>query len=117
LKERSGPVAAKHGDSHKRHMTRLSRLAMRGARPGAVYGDAVERDGVTVIPVARTVWGFGGGTGPGDDGAGGGGGGMTVPVGYIRIAGGRANFRPIVSPGPMLVTAALIGLAVARRRR
>lgn len=110
-------MAAKHSDSHKRHMTRLSRLAMRGARPGAVYGEAIERDGVTVIPVARTMWGFGGGSGPGDDGQGGGGGGMTIPVGYIRIADGRASFRPIVSPGPLLVAAAMVGLAVARRRR
>lgn len=32
-----------------------------------VYGDPVERDGRTVIPVARVGWGFGGGGGSGTE--------------------------------------------------
>jgi uncharacterized spore protein YtfJ len=31
----------------------------------AVFGDPIERDGITVIPVARVRWGFGGGAGSG----------------------------------------------------
>jgi uncharacterized spore protein YtfJ len=53
----------------------------------AVFGEPVERGAITVIPVARATWGFGGGSG-GDasqQGAGGGGGGWVVPVGYIEV--------------------------------
>jgi len=54
------------------------------ARAATVFGEPVERDGVTVIPVAKARWGFGGGAGQRqddgaggrqEDGAGGGGGG------------------------------------------
>ncbi len=76
-----------------------------------VFGQPVEREGVTVIPVARAMWGFGAGTGldnPSKDkqstptgigmsfGDGGGGGVMIEPVGYIELANGQARFRPIV---------------------
>lgn len=76
-----------------------------------VFGQPVEREGVTVIPVARAMWGFGAGTGldnPSKDkrstpdgigvsfGDGGGGGVMIGPVGYIELTNGRARFRPIV---------------------
>jgi hypothetical protein len=45
------------------------------ARAATIFGDPVERDGVTVIPVARARWGFGGGMGrrKEENGAGGGG--------------------------------------------
>lgn len=33
------------------------------ARAATIFGDPVERDGVTDIPVARARWGFGGGVG------------------------------------------------------
>ena len=42
----------------------LERMAEHlGARAGvkSAYGEPVERDGVTVIPVAKVAWGFGGG--------------------------------------------------------
>jgi uncharacterized spore protein YtfJ len=62
----------------------------------------VSQDGLTVVPVARARWGFGGGHGfrPGAQGArregGGGGGGMRVdPVGIVVIRGHDAEFRPI----------------------
>jgi uncharacterized spore protein YtfJ len=90
----------------------------------AVFGDPIERDGLTIIPVARVRWGFGGGSGtgpvavgPGLDGEGptaaeasdlsqigsgsGGGGGVTAdPVGYLEIGPDGATFKPIVSPMP-----------------
>lgn len=74
------------------------------ARAATVFGEPVERDGVTVIPVAKARWGFGGGAGQrrdqGDggtleDGAGGGGGVQVTPVGFIEIKNNEANFRPI----------------------
>ncbi|HEX7330748.1 MAG TPA: spore germination protein GerW family protein [Pyrinomonadaceae bacterium] len=74
------------------------------ARAATVFGDPVERDGITVIPVAKARWGFGGGAGQRrqegsggthEDGAGGGGGVQVTPVGFIEIKHNEANFRPI----------------------
>lgn len=79
----------------------------------AVYADPVERDGVTVIPVAKVRWGFGGGGGEGQEGGGsGGGGGITAtPIGYIEIRNGVAEFRPIRDTVAELV--AILPLVVA----
>ena len=74
------------------------------ARAATVFGEPVERDGITVIPVAKARWGFGGGAGQRkeeggrgkqEDGAGGGGGVQVSPVGFIEIKNNEANFRPI----------------------
>ena len=87
----------------------LERLAERvgmNAQASAVFGEPVRHGDVTVIPVARVGWGFGGGAGrggrPGDpeggSGEGGGGGGSARPVGYIEITGTGTGFRPIPDP-------------------
>lgn len=65
-----------------------------------VYGDPVELNGVTLIPVALVQYGFGAGEGPADSeysGSGGGGGGFSVPIGaYVRdIHGLRFEPNPI----------------------
>ncbi len=79
-----------------------------------VYGAPVERDGVTVIPVARVRWGFGGGAGSGSSqagpgsGQGGGGGVSAAPVGYIEIANGGTQFKRIHDPIHLLVLVPLI---------
>ncbi|HEX6030202.1 MAG TPA: spore germination protein GerW family protein [Tepidiformaceae bacterium] len=75
------------------------------ARAEVVFGDPVTQDGVTVIPVAKVRWAFGGGAGAGGDekkdgedygeGGGGGGGVSASPVGFIEIVDGRAEYRPI----------------------
>lgn len=108
----------------------LERLGERvGLRASAatVFGEPVERDGVTVVPVARAMYGFGGGSGQdaaGDKAGGGGGGGAMVrPAGFIEIAGGRAVYRPLRDPVRDIVVpaAAAWGIALAvralRRRR
>jgi uncharacterized spore protein YtfJ len=82
----------------------IERLAERiGARAGVegVFGSPIERDGRTVIPVAQTAWGVGGGTGPETDeetGSGAGGGTMSRPVGYLDITEERAVFVPLTRP-------------------
>jgi len=60
-----------------------------------IYGEPVERDGVTVIPVAKVGYGFGGGSGKKEkeEGMGGGGGLGLMPVGYIEIKNGETRFR------------------------
>lgn len=83
-----------------------------------VHGTPIERDGRTVVPIARVEYGLGGGDGGGggggggdndaggggggtddnDDGAGGGlGGGLSVrPAGAIEVADGGTRFvKPI----------------------
>jgi uncharacterized spore protein YtfJ len=81
------------------------------ATAGAVFGQPVEREGVTVIPVARAIWGFGGGSGgePTQQGSGGGGGGLVTPVGCIEVRESGAEFKPIRDPR---LLAAGVGLAV-----
>lgn len=85
------------------------------ASASAVYGEPVDNDGVTVIPVARVRWGFGGGGGADQDEdggnsdfGGGGGGGVTAhPVGFIEVRDGEAEFRPIKDPvAPMMLVLA-----------
>jgi sporulation protein YtfJ len=101
-----------------------------GARAGvhAVFGEAIERGDVTVVPVARVRWGFGGGAGNAGEGAGGtgsgsgGGGGVAAdPIGYLEIGPSGAAFRPIVQPYPSPlfllasgITAAIVLRALAR---
>jgi uncharacterized spore protein YtfJ len=95
------------------------------ARAATVFGEAVERDGMTVIPVAKARWGLGGGSGKHGiaghrEGMGGGGGVVVQPVGFIEMSNGESRFRPIITPGAWLGFAAvgsLLVLALARLRR
>jgi uncharacterized spore protein YtfJ len=58
-----------------------------------VYGEPIERDGCTVIPVARVRGGGGGGDTPGE-GGGGGFGAAADPCGVYVIAGGEVRWQP-----------------------
>jgi uncharacterized spore protein YtfJ len=81
------------------------------AKANIVFADPIERDGVTVIPVAKARWGFGGGSGrtEKENGAGGGGGAVVTPIGFIEIRNGEANFKRIHTISPLLM--AISGLA------
>ncbi|MET8446816.1 spore germination protein GerW family protein [Streptomyces sp. NPDC005209] len=103
------PASVPLGDLTAEHtsVTLLERLADKlGARASAaaVYGEPVTRDGVTVIPVARVGFGFGGGTGreigtaKTAEGGGGGGGLEARPLGFIEIKDGTAVYKPIRDP-------------------
>lgn len=90
-----------------------------------VYGEPVERDGTTIIPVARVQWGFGGGGighGPAERG-GGGGGALATPTGFIELKDGVAEFRQIYDPNAALriagiaAAAFLAGLILAKLTR
>jgi uncharacterized spore protein YtfJ len=99
----------------------LDRMAERiGGRASvkAVFGEPIERGDLTVVPVARVRWGFGGGSGfsEGEDkasGSGGGGGVAADAVGYIEIRSGEATFRPIVAPYPNPAFLLAAGLTAA----
>jgi uncharacterized spore protein YtfJ len=103
----------------------LAKLATQvGARFSAsnVFGAPVERDGVTVIPVAALRFGLGGGGG-GDasakqEGEGGGAVGTASAAGYIEIKDGRSRFVPVIHPARMAALACatvLAGILIARR--
>jgi uncharacterized spore protein YtfJ len=80
----------------------------------ACFGDAVMRDGHTIIPVARTSFGYGVGFGRGSggeadelghrgdggegEGGGGGAGGSATPVALIDITNDDVVIRPIMDP-------------------
>jgi uncharacterized spore protein YtfJ len=107
-------------DPHDPAGALLARLAeLAGARAGAtaVFGAPVERDGVTVIPVATSRVAFGGGHGPAPDGGGegGGGGGLSAsrPLGFIEIRDGRARFRRVTDPATFGVAAVSAAVAAA----
>ncbi len=93
------------------------KLGVQG-RSASVYSEPIEKNGITIVPVAKVRWGFGGGGGAGGakDGKGhgsGGGGGMRVtPVGYIELKDGQSEFKPI-RDASSFVPAILAGGAVS----
>jgi uncharacterized spore protein YtfJ len=109
---------ATEGDVGSRLLDRL--VGQVGGKAGAkaVFGDPVERDGITVIPVARVRWGFGGGGGasPEGSGSGGGGGVGADPIGYIEVTSAGATFRPVPrSIGAAEVVGGAIAAAIVLR--
>lgn len=62
----------------------------------AAYGDPVDVNGSTIIPVAYVSYGFGAGeeSEEGESGSGGGGGGMSVPIGAYVKTGDTVRFDP-----------------------
>lgn len=106
-------------------LERLAEIVQVHANAKQVYGEPVERNGVTVIPVARVQWGFGGGgLGRGPIERGGGGGGVRAyPIGFIEFKGGKADFRPIDDPRSELklalaaVGGILAGVVIAKLAR
>ena len=89
-------VSVKNGDVG--FVERLAGVVGGSVQAQSVYGQPVEREGITVIPVARLRYGFGGGGKETDGQQGGGGGAQVQPVGFISIRGGSAEFRSIPDP-------------------
>jgi uncharacterized spore protein YtfJ len=96
---------------------------LKGARDAItvkkVFGDPVEKDGVTVIPVAYV----GGGGGGGGDAEGNGGGGFGLgakPAGAYVIKDGDVRWEPAINPGRValgwqIVAALALILLLGRR--
>ena len=72
-----------------------------GLRAQTVFGEAVERDGVTVIPAA-TVRGGGGGGGDNQHNGGGGFGLQARPAGAFVIREGEVAWRPAIDVDRLL---------------
>jgi uncharacterized spore protein YtfJ len=80
-----------------------------------VFGDPVEKDGVTVVPAARVQGGAGGGggEGPGGEGSGSGSGfGVNArPLGAFVIKGGDVQWRPAVDVNKVILGGQLVAIA------
>ena len=91
----------------------------------AVFGMPIEKDGVTVVPVARVRYGVGGGGGRGQGrkkrdagdadqvGYGHGGGVQASPVGFIELRDGEATYKRIADPARSVAVALLFPLVAA----
>ena len=72
-----------------------------------VFGQPVERDGVTIVPVAFIAGGGGGGGGSnngGESGEGGGFGGVVRPLGVFEIKDGTSRFIPAINVTAIVIT-------------
>jgi uncharacterized spore protein YtfJ len=84
-----------------------------------VFGDPYEKNGITVIPVAKVQGGAGGGGGEAPEGKGGGSGfGVAArPAGVFVIRGDEVGFRPAIDVNKVIVGAqavAIVALLVFR---
>ncbi|MFD3001887.1 spore germination protein GerW family protein [Pontibacter toksunensis] len=104
----------KQGSPSGSFVERIAEKMSAAANAKRIYGEPVERNGVTVIPVSKAAYGFGGGAGTkaGEEGSGGGGGMVLTPVGYIEIKEGTTKFRPIQDPQTLIKLFAISGVAV-----
>jgi uncharacterized spore protein YtfJ len=111
--------------TEKRPPSFLERIAEKlsvTASSKAVYGEPVEHEGVTIIPVAKVRYGFGGGSGKKStkEGEGGGGGLQASPMGYIEMKDGETQFRPIRDPMafvPVVAAGGFVGWLLLRGLR
>jgi uncharacterized spore protein YtfJ len=98
-------------------LERIGQTVGQRAQVSTIFGEPVEREGVTVIPVGKARFGFGGGGGSGfrdgDEGSGGGGGGGVAvsPVGYIEVRDRGAEFKRISTATDVLALVAAASLA------
>jgi len=106
--------------------------AAEAAQVRRVFGEPIERDGVTIIPTASVRGGAGGGGGRGrspkqdegdNEGAGGGYGFMAHPAGVFVVRGDQVDWRPALDLGKVIlggqlvaVTFLLVLRSILRRR-
>ena len=100
-------------------LERIGETVGQRAHASAVFGEPVRGEGgVTVIPVAKSRFGFGGGGGrEGEEGGGGGGGASVHAIGFIEVRDTGAEFKRISTPmdWAALVAASSIALLTLKR--
>jgi uncharacterized spore protein YtfJ len=80
-----------------------------------VFGDPVERDGVTVIPVASVRGGAGAGAGEstaGEHGSGGGFGLFAAPAGVFVIRDGEVSWQPAVDVNRVILGGQIVAVVL-----
>ncbi len=104
-------------------LERIGQTVGQRAQVSTIFGEPVEREGVTVIPVAKARFGFGGGGGSGahedDEGSGGGGGGGVAvsPIGYIEVRDRSSEFKRISTSFDLLALVAAASVAAVAVKR
>ena len=83
-----------------------------------VFGEPIEREGVTLVPVAVSTGGGGGGSAPEDQGSGAGFGGFVRGIGAYSISNGQVRFVPAVDTTALAALFVVaVGVVVRARRR
>jgi uncharacterized spore protein YtfJ len=91
-----------------------------------VFGEPIEKDGMTIIPVAKIAGGGGGGGGQDDEGAGGSGVGYGLnaqPAGAYVIKNGELSWEPaldlnrVIFGGQLVAIVALIVVGIVLKAR
>ncbi len=108
-----------HSEPPENLVERLAQTLGAAANATHIFAPPIERDGVTVIPVAKARYGFGGGSGTDkkQSGGGGGGGAVITPAGYIEITKDGTRYRPIRDLGkllPIIAAGSLLSLLAVR---
>lgn len=106
-----GKLVAEPSNGHHSVAERLAERLGVNASARTVFAEPVEREGVTVIPVAKVRYGFGGGGGS-EEGEGNGGGGMVqaFPLGYIELKDGESTFHRMRNPANVVSVVLAVGL-------
>jgi len=79
----------------------------------SVFGDPIERDGLTVIPAAAVQGGGGGGGGGSGDNGSGSGGGFGIrarPVGAYVIHDGKVSWKPALDLTRVILGGQIVGI-------
>lgn len=79
-----------------------------------VFGEPYEKDGVTIIPVAKISGGAGGGSGEGEPQGRGWGGSFSVsakPAGVYIIKGGTVTWQPALDVNRIILGGQLVAIA------
>src|SRR5215218_6298381 len=107
-----GPAdSPKEAEMNVQELLSQSRDAMTVKR---VFGDPIERDGVTVIPVANVSGGAGGGSGGSADeqGSGGGFGLRATPAGVYVIRGDQVSWEPALNLNHVILGGQIVAIAL-----
>lgn len=101
----------------ERTVSEVLRAIIDGATVRTVFGDPVDRDGVTIVPVARIrgTGGAGGGDAPAatTKQAGGSGAGMLYgakPLGAFELRGGKVTWRPALDINRIVLGGQVVGV-------
>ncbi len=87
------------------------------ANVGIVFGEPIQVNNKTIIPVAKTQYGFGAGGASlslntdnqdNSDAGGGGGGIKTVPVGVLEVTAEKTRFIPTISVGDIIMALSVV---------
>ncbi len=104
-------------------LERIGQAVGEKAQVSTIFGEPVQREHVTVIPVGKARFGFGGGGGSGsresNEGSGGGGGGGVAvsPVGYIEVHDDGAEFKRILTRTDVVALATTASIAALALKR